>query len=107
MRLENRTPHVVTILYKDGETMPELAPVAPTPRCGVETEPAGDIDDIPIVREVLGAPANLPSPREGVTMIVSRLVAQAAPERSDLEFPTDMVRDESGRTIGCRSLGRI
>ena len=37
--------------------------------------------------------------------IVSQLVKSALPNRSDLLVPAEMVRDEKGMIIGCKSLG--
>ena len=37
--------------------------------------------------------------------IVSQLVKSALPNRSDLLVPAEMVRDEKGAILGCRSLG--
>ena len=37
--------------------------------------------------------------------IVSQLVKSALPNRSDLLVPAEMVRDEKGAIIGCKSLG--
>lgn len=38
--------------------------------------------------------------------IVSQLVKSALPDREDLLVPAEVVRDEQGHIIGCRSLGR-
>ena len=37
--------------------------------------------------------------------IVSQLVKSALPNRSDLLVPAEMVRDEKGAILGCKSLG--
>ena len=49
----------------------------------------------------------LPEPQENTIYIVSALVAGAAKDRDDLVVPNDIVRDDKGRIIGCRSLARI
>lgn len=49
----------------------------------------------------------LPAPRAGVTYIVSRVVAEAAREREDLLVPGGLVRDGSGRVLGCLYLTRL
>jgi len=41
-----------------------------------------------------------------VYYIVSQLVKSALPDRDDLLVPAEVVRDETGRIVGCRSLGR-
>lgn len=45
--------------------------------------------------------------RRQTLLIVSRLVAEACPERDDLVVPDDTVRDDAGRIIGCRALARV
>ena len=50
--------------------------------------------------------AHLPAPQPGVGYFVSRFLAARVP-RNDLYFPADEVRDENGRIIGCRALGRF
>lgn len=46
----------------------------------------------------------LPDEQEGVVYIVSRITAEALPERTDLRMVDGTVRDESGRIIGCTGL---
>jgi hypothetical protein len=48
-----------------------------------------------------------PGQMEPVFFIVSSIVAQAVPERADVFVPAQPVRDEKGRIIACRALGRI
>lgn len=50
---------------------------------------------------------NLPAPEPETIYVVSSIVAQRVPERNDVYIPNESVRDESGRIIGCRSLGKI
>ena len=59
---------------------------------------------IPISSSSYGEVVDLPAPQVGVYYIVSRLVMSACPNRQDLLVPNDLVRDEAGRVIGCRSL---
>lgn len=51
-----------------------------------------------------GDVVNLPLPKEGTLLIVSRMVYDAVPDRTDLLAPYDFVRDPSGKIIGCRAL---
>ena len=44
-----------------------------------------------------------PSPVDGVIFIVSALVANAYPERTDFVMVENTVRDDNGRIIGCTS----
>lgn len=47
----------------------------------------------------------LPDPVPGTVHIVARVVAAQAPERDDLVWPDDLIRDDQGRVVGCRALG--
>jgi len=132
IRVVNATPHEV-VIYVDGEpiydpnmyestTPQELIGVAPSlmrrvmrfppsgilPRCRVETIPAGEILSsegiIPLTKTKMGEVENLPEEKEGTIYIVSRIVAEALPQRKDLYFPNESVRNEKGQIVGCRSL---
>lgn len=50
---------------------------------------------------------NLPAQTPGRHYIVSQVVAAAAPDRDDLLVPTDVVKDDHGRPVACRSLSRV
>lgn len=83
--------------FPKGETIPRLS---------VKTVGAGPIGTIPTSVTQLGDLENLPEKVEGVYLIVSQLVKNAAPERTDLLVPAEVYRDESGNIVGCKSLGR-
>lgn len=101
MSFVNLTPHAVNII--DG---PTFEPCGTVVRVTTTTENVGNIEGIPLTKTVFGEVAGLPEQRDGVFLIVSKLVAEALPERSDLLFPNQMVRD--GQVIvGCRSLTHI
>ncbi len=131
-RLVNLTPHDInfvkpfnveigkdalgTPMYVTEErtyTLPSSGQVA---RCKVDRDKIDsvwteDIDDwditLPITKPKFGEVEGLPEPEEGTIYIVSNLVAQAVPDREDVFFPDDIVRDENGNIIGCRALGKI
>jgi hypothetical protein len=69
-------------------------------------ESAGDHAGIPIAVPSYGELTGLPEPVEGVLLIVSKMVADACPERQDLVWPADIVRDEAVNATGCRCLHR-
>ena len=102
MDLVNLTPHTLNI-HTDGglRVLPSdgLARVA-----SVNTD-AVPIEDIPTVRTTPGEVTGLPDQQEGVIYIVSGMVASASP-RADVFSPGDLVRDDSGRPIGCKGLRR-
>lgn len=54
-----------------------------------------------------GPVTGLPDRAPGVILIVSRLVAQACPDRDDLWFPIDLIRDAGGAPVACGALARM
>jgi len=110
--LVNLTPHPVLIKTDGGVTtcIPSSGRVA---RCRTEPDRVlGTVQvgghSVPlVVNDVTSAVSGLPEPEEGVLFVVSRLVALAAPQRRDMVFPHDPVRDETGRTTGCRVLAQV
>lgn len=104
MRIVNMTPHAVNILHENGrETVFESAGQI---RLTSQTVRDADIAGIPTSRTKFGEAVGLPPQTDNVFFIVSQLVKSALPERTDLLVPAEVVRDESGRIVGCRSLGR-
>lgn len=102
----NLTPHTIAFILPNGEKM-EIPASGQLARVSVRTETVGEIDGIPVTMSVFGNVEGLPAPKDGVIYVVSSLVAGRVPERSDVFIPNESIRDESGRIIGCRSLGRI
>lgn len=107
MRLQNCTPHAIDIWNAEGtevvKTIPRSSCVA---RLREANEPVGTADDVPICRTTYGDVHDLPDAETGTLFIVSIVVCRALPERDDLVFPVELVRDGEGRIVGCRSLGR-
>jgi hypothetical protein len=107
--LRNLTAHPVTIV---GEGASIVLPACPSPP-RITDQVVRDVPvivdglDIPVRDIVAGTVAGLPEPREGVLLVVPRIVAAARPERADLVVPFDDIRDSSGRVIGCRALARL
>lgn len=63
---------------------------------------------VPVVlNDVTSVVSGLPEPEEGVLFVVSRMVALAQPQRGGLVFPHQPLRDEIGRTAGCRVLAQV
>jgi len=100
-KIINMTPHPINIL---GEKEKTLKPVGLV-RLTATTERVGDVNGIPLTKTIFGEPEGLPKERDGVFYIVSQMVKSALPERRDLLVPAEVVRDEKGRIIGCKSLG--
>jgi hypothetical protein len=98
----NLTPHPINIV--GGGTIEPSGQVA---RCELIRIPAGDVNGIPVHKTSLGKPYGLPEPKEGTIFIVSRQVAEACPERTDLYITDDAIRNESGIIIGVKGLAQL
>lgn len=94
----NLTSH--RICFEDGRTIPSSGII----RCSEVIVPAGEHDDIPLIRRTFGAVENLPEPKEGVIYIVSILVRISHPERTDLASPGQLERDSFGNIICVKEL---
>lgn len=108
----NLTPHEVTVVAKDGSkvTFPPSENVA---RVEYREEVVGDYDaPVPVsdneepkkfelFKSYFGTINNLPEPRDGVHYIVSRMCANACPDRHDLVVPGPSIRDENGVITAC------
>jgi len=107
-RLMNLTPHAIDIVTEDGTL--SIAPEARPARLVGRTEPDGTIAvdglAVPLLKHRYDVAVDLPDPEDGVLLIVAQVVLDFLPEREDLVTPTELVRDEVGRVIGCRALGR-
>lgn len=111
MKLVNLTPHAVTIITSDTVSI-TIQPSGRVARCRVVSRSLDSLtvggQSIPVATSELGEVTDLPEePVDGVAYIVSRIVAEACPERTDLYFPGEVVRDASGAIIACRGLCRI
>lgn len=114
MQIVNLTPHPLTLIGEDGTTT-DVAPKpeGPAARLAEQTTPLAPLrtDDgqqLPLTRVTASDQSpGLPEPQPGVVLVVSRLLALAYPEREDLVFPYQEVRDEGGRIIGARGFGTI
>lgn len=115
MKLVNLTPHTVNIVASDGTPILAIEPSGDVARVSSHVDTVGfvtvlDGDGaviIPVTATSFGDVQGLPDPQDDVAFVVSSLVAQRVPDRTDVFIPSDSVRDSSGRIIGCRSLGRI
>jgi hypothetical protein len=90
---------------------PEKRPVRM--KTGVKT--LAKFDDVP-VKQITFGDANLPQPSgedptskdyKGRYYIVSALVATRHPERTDFLMPHDIMRDEKGVVLGCKSFAVV
>ena len=108
MKLKNFTPHNVVIVIDSTKKI-----VIPSDGIARVTEtktvaPSIDVDGVTIetFKSSFGEVENLPPQEEGVMVIVSAMVASAAKDRNDLLVPGELLRDNDGNIIGCKSLRR-
>lgn len=106
IKFVNCTPHVVNIVKENGNIL-SIEPSGIVPRCTQLEDKLVSIYGFTITRQTFGKVMDLPEPEIGVYLIVSRLVASAAKDRTDLLVPGPMVRGENGRPCGCRGLSVI
>lgn len=106
MKLINLTPHIINILNDDGAEIASVEPSGTVARCTVSRELVESAHGIDFYTSVYGDVYDLPEAADGTRYIVSGLVRAALPERTDLWQPGELVRDESGRPIGCHGLSR-
>jgi hypothetical protein len=105
----NLTPHTVTVF--GGFDPPHPVTVF----AGCEYAPSGTVARVSMTRELIGTNpvpmyrstpcdiTDLPAPTAGTLYIVSAMVRLACPWRGDLLSPAELVRDETGGVVGCRS----
>lgn len=101
----NLTPHDITFVTENGNiVIPASGNAA---RLSTKTVNTGKINGIPVTATEFGDVTGLPDPSADTVYLVSSLVAGRVPERNDVFIPNESVRDEAGRIIGCKSLGRV
>lgn len=115
MKLINYTPHAVNVIGDNGNlTIPPSGYVA---RISTMTQDRGRrvVNGVPVHFAVPrygtvevhqadnGEVYEMPQEKEGVGYIVSGVVREKM-NRGDIFSPGDLVRDDQGRVIGCRTL---
>lgn len=114
IKIVNLTPHTIN-LYR-GDLVIEIPPSGTVARVSEKQilrhsdvgEIAGTAGEITKTRvdfylRVFGDVEGIPDPADNVMYVVSSIVAARASHRYDLIIPNDLVRDDRGRVIGCRS----
>lgn len=108
MKIINLTPHVITVFNGDNTVEFPSKGIARAEQELVQTD---SINGIPLFQITFGAPVDLPEPQEGTFYVVSAITAQAAQKvgriTSDLLLPAKLVRDESGRIVGCEGFSTL
>lgn len=107
MNIRNFTPHTITVVRTDGETIAKFQSEG-IARCATTRQQIDAIANIPVNITRFGQVEGLPEPQADTVYIVSALVAQAVKgNRDDVVVPDDTVRDGEGRIMGCRAFARI
>ena len=114
-RIINYTPHDVVLLDGKGNVIHTFKPQKRPVRMKTGVKTLAKFDDVP-VKQVTFGEANLPQANgkdptskdyKGRYYIVSALVATRHPERTDFLMPHDVVRDEKGVVLGCKSFAVV
>jgi len=98
MRIVNLTPHAIHIV--GGGTLHSEG----VARVDSQSVSVGSADGVPLVRVTFGEVIGLPAPEAGLLFVVSGMVRAALPGRVDIASPGELVRDETGRVVGCAAL---
>lgn len=120
-RLVNLNPHEV-VLIGGGQQL-VLPPSGTVPRLvlgGGTTVTVGALgagggtgEETPVTLSLtygeglVGLDPPLPDPQPGVLYVTSRVVAEHCPQRDDLVWPHELVRDTAGRPVGARGLATV
>ncbi len=111
MTIRNLTPHAINLLNDNNEVIITIEPSGIIARAAQTKELVEELCiygmTIPVYESTFGKVENLPEPEEDTIFVVSALTAQACKGRNDIYITDNPVRDDQGRIIGCRSLGRI
>ena len=107
MKLKNFTPHNVVIVMNESTIVIPSDGIARVTEAKTVT-PSIDVDGVIVetFKSSFGEVENLPPQEDGVMVIVSAMAASAAKDRNDLLVPGELVRDNDGNIIGCKSLRR-
>ena len=105
MQLVNLTPHAIDVMGTDNvvRTIPASGMVC---RLTTSTELVDVVGGLRITKTVFGEPSGLPEEKEGTYYLVSQLIKNALPARSDLLVPAEVLRDNQGKILYCQSLGQ-
>lgn len=116
MKINNHTPHAVTLFDEDGDPLVTFAPVG-LARAKQTAVTVGEIDlgngVVPVKKMTFGAVEGLPETcADDERFIVSAITATAAKEThhplaKKLLVVADPVRNADGQIIGCRSFSTL
>lgn len=102
-KIINLTPHDINIVDSNLNVINTFKSEG-IARVSANSVLKGYIKDINIYSTQYGEVTGLPDQQEGTYYIVSMLVKQALPNRTDLFSPSQLQRDSKGQPIGCLGL---
>ena len=109
-KLENYTPHKITVMDRNKQVLFDL-PSLGNARCRNDFKVMERLTygshEVTIQQGEFGATSGLPEPKENTRYVVSRIVAEANEDRTDLLMVFGTVRDDQNRIIGCRGFSRL
>lgn len=101
MEIINLCSHPVNVIVRDEELA--IPPATKAVRIGTKVIEKLDCE-VPMLRVDNSRLDPLPEPVEDTLYIVSTIVRIAHPHRYDIASPGGIVKDETGKVIGCRCL---
>lgn len=116
MKKINLTPHTINIFTEDGENVANIEPSGLVARIETTTKMVGSdetgvcfyttaVTGSPVTKTADGDEVPFPAQQNGVIYIVSGMFRMYF-DREDLYQPGELLRDQSGRPIGCIGLSR-
>jgi len=111
VRFVNLTPHDVVVYHEDGKTVKcVIKPSGQVARVTVIRKKVGEVNGIPVYKNIFSKVEGLPFPRRGVYCVVSTLIQQAlrqcGSKRKDIlspdTSPEGVVRDKNGKIVGAK-----
>lgn len=106
VKIINLTPHDVNIINDSGEVIRTYPATGTVARVTSSASKVREIDGVAVVSTEFGEVEGLPTQSSDTVYIVSMLVAQALPDRTDLiapdTGPQSVVRDDKGQILGVR-----
>lgn len=100
----NFTPHTLNVVCGDGSV--KTFPSVGVARVSTSTKTLDPVCGFDVVATTFSDVTGLPSPKDGMYHVVSRLVLSACPGRTDLLCPGELVRDDNGVVIGCKGFSK-
>ena len=106
MKIINLNQHSINILDENGNINMIFPCSDMVARCTESRKKVGEINGVPITETVYGEVVDMPQPKEGVIYLTNYTVRRKYPERDDLYYPNEVIRQE-GKIIGCKSLTHV